>query len=243
MFIKRVSIKVLTALLLAVPLFFCAGLHAQDKPVSDTAAPKGSDSLIFPLHDRRGDWLTNPGRSSFNLKDPSNITDSIEYDPKTKQYYILEKIGNFYYRKPTYLSFDEYMRIQGRKQEEDYFKKRSNILNNLNRKLLRPQMNVTNNLFNRIFGSGPDGMPKVEIRPQGDVNITAGYQGQNVKNPALPERARRNGGFDFDMNANLSVIGNIGDKLKLPINYNTLANFDFENQLKLDYTGNSDEII
>ena len=32
-------------------------------------------------------------------------------------------------------------------------------------------------------------------------------------------------------------------KLKLPINYNTLANFDFENQLKLDYTGKDDEII
>jgi cell surface protein SprA len=45
------------------------------------------------------------------------------------------------------------------------------------------------------------------------------------------------------MNANLSVIGNIGDKLKLPISYNTLANFDFDNQLKLDYTGTDDEII
>src|SRR5207253_4336504 len=32
-------------------------------------------------------------------------------------------------------------------------------------------------------------------------------------------------------------------KLKLPISYNTLANFDFENQLKLDYTGGDDEII
>ena len=39
------------------------------------------------------------------------------------------------------------------------------------------------------------------------------------------------------------MVGNIGDKLKLPINYNTLANFDFENQLKLDYTGTDDEII
>jgi cell surface protein SprA len=29
----------------------------------------------------------------------------------------------------------------------------------------------------------------------------------------------------------------------LPINYNTLANFDFENQLKLDYKGMDDEII
>lgn len=45
------------------------------------------------------------------------------------------------------------------------------------------------------------------------------------------------------MNAQLQVDANIGDKIKLPINYNTLANFDFENQLKLDYQGKDDEIL
>ena len=73
--------------------------------------------------------------------------------------------------------------------------------------------------------------------------LLAGYQGQNIKNPTLPERARKNGGFDFNMNSQLQVDANIGDKLKLPINYNTLANFDFENQLKLDYHGKDDEIL
>lgn len=130
------------------------------------------------------------------------------------------------------------MRLQSRRDEVDYFKKRSNILSGLNKKLLKPKLSVTDNLFNRIFGNG-----KVEIRPQGNVDILAGYQGQNIKNPTLPERARKNGNFDFDMDANLSVIANIGDKLKLPINYNTLATFDFENQLKLDYSGTDDEII
>ncbi len=45
------------------------------------------------------------------------------------------------------------------------------------------------------------------------------------------------------MNAQLQVDANIGDKLKLPINYNTLANFEFENQLNLNYQGKNDEII
>src|SRR5947207_15044685 len=71
----------------------------------------------------------------------------------------------------------------------------------------------------------------------------AGYQGQNSKNPTLQEGARKNGVFDFNMNSQLQVDANIGDKLKLPINYNTLANFDYENQLKLDYHGQDDEIL
>ena len=45
------------------------------------------------------------------------------------------------------------------------------------------------------------------------------------------------------MNAQVNVNADIGGKLKFPINYNTLANFGQDNQLKLDYTGFDDEII
>jgi cell surface protein SprA len=77
----------------------------------------------------------------------------------------------------------------------------------------------------------------------GEINIKAGYQGQNVKNPTLPERARRNGGFDFDANTNFSMNASIGDKLKFPINLNTLSNLGFDNQIKLNYKGKKDEIV
>lgn len=211
---------------------------AQAQQPDTAVSTQKNDTLKYPITDRRGDKFSNARRNPFDLKEPSNVIDSIEYDPKTKQYYIVEKIGSFYYRKPTYLTFDEFLSLRSQMQERDYFSQRRNVLSGLNYKLPRPKLNVTDNLFNRIFGTG-----RVEIRPQGDINLIAGYQGQNIKNPALPERARKNGGFDFDMNANLNVVGNIGSKLKLPISYNTLANFDFENQLKLDYTGTDDEII
>jgi cell surface protein SprA len=217
-------------------------LHAQQDtlpPVRDTVITvTGVDTLKYPISDRRGDRYSSRYRNPLDLKDPANISDSVVYDPKTKQYYVVEKVGSFYYRKPTYLTFDEFLFLRSQAQEREYFRQRGNVLSGLNYKLPRPKLQVTESLFNRIFGMG-----KIDIRPQGDINLIAGYQGQNIKNPALPERARKNGGFDFDMNANLSVIGNIGSKLKLPISYNTLANFDFENQLKLDYSGTDDEII
>ncbi len=198
----------------------------------------GIDSLRYPLQDRRGDKLTYQNRNAFDLKDPANIRDSIVFDPKTREYYIIEKIGNSYFRKPTSLTFDEYMRIQSRKAERDYFHDRASTSSLLNRRLQKPKLTMGNDLFNRLFGSG-----KVDIRPQGEVNLTAGYQGQNIKNPTLPERARKNGGLDFDMAANLNVVGSVGDKLRMPISYNTQSTFDFENQLKLDYTGTGEEIF
>jgi cell surface protein SprA len=200
--------------------------------------PLSPDSLHFPIHDRRGDGLA-AGSSAFDLRMPSNIRDSVVYDPATRRYVLYERIGNHYYRTPTTYSFDEYWALRYRQSEVEYFQKRANVTNILNRgKFSKPKLSLTDNLFNRLFGTG-----KIEISPQGNVDIMAGYQGQRVDNPTLPERARKNGGLDFNLNTQLNVNANIGDKLKFPINYNTQANLDIDNQLKLDYTGKDDEIL
>ncbi len=194
--------------------------------------------LPYPIHDRRGDGLSS-GQSVFDLPYPSNYSDSVVFDPVTRRYIVYEKIGNRYYRVPTTYTFDEFWAMRYRQAEEEYFRQRANTTSILNRgKLLRPKLSLTDNLFNRLFGNG-----KISISPQGNVDITAGYQGQKIDNPTLPERARKNGGLDFNMDAQLNVNASIGDKLRFPINYNTLANFDLDNQLKLDYTGTDDEII
>ncbi|MBL0882081.1 MAG: cell surface protein SprA [Chitinophagaceae bacterium] len=229
------------------------------------ASAQQQDSLRYPISDRRGDALSQQSKNPFDLRDTALIKRTIEYDPKTKQYVIVEKIGNRYYRTPTNMSFEEFWRMQAREQERAYFKKRADALTLLNKKVARPKHEVYKSLFDRIFGlndvvnryagdiknniddarnaANDLNKLKIDIRPTGDVNILAGYQGQNIKNPTLPERARKNGGFDFDMNANLNVNANIGNKLKFPINYNTLSNLNFDNQLKLDYKGMDDELI
>ena len=205
------------------------------RAAGDTTLPNG---LPYPIHDTRGDFISSGKRSTFDFNQPKNITDSVAYDFKTQLYTVYEKIGDKYYRTPTTYTADEYWAMRNRQAEIDYFQKRANTMDLLNRKLTKPKLSLYDNLFNRLFGNG-----KIEISPQGNVDLTAGYQGQNIKNPTLPESARKNGGFDFNMNAQVNVNANIGDKLKFPINYNTLANFKQDDQLKLDYTGVDDEII
>lgn len=230
----------------AVMLFALQPVSASAKPnhhnpivnIGDTSVPNYKDSLHYPISDRRGDFISNYRRSTFDFNNPSNLRDSVVYDPKTRRYIVYEKIGNKYYRTTTSYSFDEYWQLKGRQSETEYFKKRSQVLDIVNRGRIKPKLSLYDNLFNRLFGNG-----KISITPQGNVDLTAGYQGQNIKNPTLPERARKNGGFDFDMNAQVNVNADIGGKLKFPINYNTLANFGQDNQLKLDYTGLDDEII
>jgi cell surface protein SprA len=224
-----------------IGILCCGELRANPRrfftPDNDTT--RRDTTLRFPIQDRRGDpYSGNYRRNPFDLRDTAFVKQRVEYDPVTNQYYVTEKIGNQYYRKPAAIDFEEFVRLRGRELEMENFKSRADASFSLNRKLVRPKLRVFDDLFNRVFGNG-----KIEIRPNGNVDIMAGYTGQNVENPTLPERARRYGTFDFDMNAQFNMEANIGDKMKLPINFNTLANFDFENQLKLDYRGNADEII
>jgi cell surface protein SprA len=205
---------------------------------TDTTRPKGVDTLRYPIQDRRTDPYSAGSRNPFDLRDTGYVKRTVEYDPKTKQYYIVERIGGRYYRTPSTMTQAEFLRLQAQNDERDYFRRRANTLYSLNNRRARPSFGFSKDWMNRVTGAG-----KVSINPSGYVDIAAGYQGQKINNPTLPERARRNGGFDFNMNAQLQVDAKIGDKINLPINYNTLANFDFENQLKLDYQGKNDEIL
>jgi cell surface protein SprA len=196
------------------------------------------DTIRPTQPDRYGDPYNYPNRNPFLLKDTGFIKRNIEYDPVTKQYYIIEKIGDHYYRTPMSFTMKEFLDLKGKEDENEYFRKRASLLTNLNRRNYKPKPNFIDDWVNRIVGNG-----KIEIKPTGFVSLNIGYQGQKINNPTLPERSRNNGGLDFDMNSQFQVDASIGDKLKLPINYNTLANFNFENQLKLDYQGKDDEIL
>jgi len=223
-------------LILLVTLNSFSALAQQVPP--DSNQVKGNDSLHYPISDNRGDNLSQNYSNPYDLL-PSVVQDSVVYNPDTHRYEVYEKIGNHYYRTPTSYSFDEYWQITNRRAEQEYFRKRANTTFALNRgRFSTPKLSLSDNLFNRLFGNG-----KIDIIPQGNVDITTGYQGQIIDNPTLPEKARKNGGLDFNMNAQVNVNASIGDKLKFPINYNTLANFDLDNQLKLDYSGKDDEII
>jgi cell surface protein SprA len=198
----------------------------------------------IPLNDRQGDFLTTPSTNPFDLNDPASIEQNIEYDPETNSYIVTETIGDGFFRPPTYLSFDEYLDYQAKQSQQRYFdilqgKEFGEETNGLRDPV--SAIDVENTLLDRLFGG-----TEVDIRPQGNIDMTFGVEQQNVANFNLTPRQQRNGGFLFDMAIQMNVEGQIGEKLKLSTNYNTKATFDFDNQLKLDYdTGgfSEDEII
>ena len=108
--------------------------------VGDTTVPNYGDSLHYPIKDRRGDFFSGNNSRTLDLKNPSNIKDSVVYDPKTRRYVVYEKIGTKYYRTTTSYRFDEYWQIRGRQSENEYFKERSNLMSIRNKGRVKPKL-------------------------------------------------------------------------------------------------------
>lgn len=204
-------------------------------PDSDTTRVQ----LPYPFYDRWADPYSSPSpQSPLYLPQPSNIQTQVEYDPEERQYDIFERVGDGFFRNPSYMTFEEYKEAEFAKSTKGYWKQKANSDNIAQKKGYAPRLYVGGEAFNRIFGGNT-----IDIRPQGSATLSFGLNISRYDNPTLPERQRKITTFDFREQIQMNVIGNIGEKMKITTNYNTQASFDFENQMKLEYTGYEDEII
>ncbi|MBL0054344.1 MAG: cell surface protein SprA [Bacteroidetes bacterium] len=212
---------------------------AYEAPVAPPDSGK-KDTLKYPFKDRVSDVYSLPyDNSPLYLGDPSNITTTIDYDPATNEYNINERVGNQFYRNPNYMTFQEYVDDQNKKSTQAYWKQLAEGANIVSQKKgFNPKLYVPGKLFETIFGGN-----SIDIRPQGSVELRFGLQSNRNDNPALPEKQRKVTTFDFNQKIQLNVVGNIGTKLKTAINYNTEASFEFENRMKLEFTGGEDDIL
>jgi len=218
--------------------FFVYYAPEADSPATEPPAASPGDSLHFPIYDKTGDPYTDYNHPrSIDLKDPKNVHKNFEYDPDSNRYNYSEMIGGDFMRNPTYMTMDEYLKYEGQQQEDNYWQKRLDGLMQFNKTPELPQM-YKDGLFDRIFGSNT-----IQVKPQGNVDVTFGGNWQNIKNPLLTQRAQKYGVFDFDMQMNINLLATIGDKLKLNISNNTKATFDYQNIQKLDYSGKEDEML
>ncbi len=216
------------------------------------------DDLIYPIRDARYDYLygeegpTNP----FDL----NYTPTFEYDPATGEYIEVPPYGT--YTGPSgnpngpapgnSMNFDNFWDLQDEESLSDQWLNNANLGNS--------------NFSNGGNGSSTGGsqpyvstnIPKLElpenmgrgingdvlIEPSGGIDLKFQFTKQRIFNPSLPSfQQNPPPNFGFDQEINMTVVGKVGDNLTLNTTYNTKTTFDFENQLRLEYTGDEDDII
>lgn len=248
---KRVNISfvvVVGILILAMPgmSYGSAFLYQQVPAKQDTIKPDTTgpyqptrSSTFQPMY-RFGDPISNKETSSpLQLIDPSQLDYELEYDSGFT-YSLYERIGLLNFRPATSMTFDEYDRYNDQKIIQDYWQEQSIGLDGesaVSGRQLIPRLYISP-LFDRIFGGS-----YVDIQPTGFVNLDFGGLFQYIDNPQVPERQRRNGGFNFNMQISSNVVGKIGEKLAVTFNFDNNNTFDFQNDMKVDYTGYEEDII
>jgi cell surface protein SprA len=179
-----------------------------------------------------------------DLPTPTSIQDLYTYDLITEMYIYTQIIGGFSITYPLILTPEEYRDLILNQQMKSYFKDKIDAADGRKegaeelQKNLLPTFYVNSGFFESIFGGN-----EIEIIPQGVVEIDLGLLYTKQDNPAFSPTNRSNLSFDFDQRISLSLLGKIGKKLQITANYDTQSTFDFQNQIKLEYTPTEDDII
>ena len=187
-----------------------------------------------------------PGYSSGNLQlpNPPSILDAYTYDPVTDRYIYTNSVDGFNINYPIILTPKEYEKLMLQESMRAYFKKKSDAIDGKKegseaaKKDLLPRYYVNSGFFASIFGSNT-----IDVKPTGSVEVDLGVRHTKQDNPALSPQNRAQTNFDFAQRISMSLMGKVGTRLKVTANYDTQSTFSFQNQIKLEYTPDEDDII
>ncbi len=197
----------------------------------------------FPVRDPKTDTYDDLNKNySMDLENPSNLTESVVYDPITNLYYFTTKIGDQEVSTPLTMTEKEYLDYSMKQSMSSYWagKNRELAEKEKDNKISLTDLKIGLGAADRIFGPGG-----VQVKMQGSAELLFGFKFNKVQNPTLSERLRNPPPtFDFDEKIQLNVNGKVGDKLTFNMNYNTEASLDFDqSKIKLAYEGKEDDII
>ena len=179
-----------------------------------------------------------------DLPTPNSIQDLYTYDPITDRYIYTQTLGSFNITYPIILTPQEYQRLIQEEQMKAYFKQKIDAADGRKegseeeQKNLLPTFYVNGSFFESVFGGNT-----IEVIPQGSVEMDLGLLYTKQDNPQYSPRNRSNFSFDFDQRISLSLLAKVGTRLQVTANYDTESTFDFQNQIKLEYTPTEDDII
>jgi cell surface protein SprA len=191
------------------------------------------DSRAAQISDRRRPLLPPIG---------SVLRRQTELDSTEYAYTIRERVGETDVRVPVRVGIDAYAEARFERAKATNFESLVQRRAQQQRTGIGPLVNITipggrQSAFTTIFGKN-----EVSIRVNGSADINAGFDYRRSDQLAASGQGSR---LDpnFRQNLRLSIIGSIGDKLRVDVNWDTENQFEYQNQVRLAYTGYEDEII
>ncbi len=234
---KNFSLNILFYLLASVFVF---KLSAESFPVRPLSDLSGTADIYS---DVRLNYLVVFARDSVLLKaDPKTYNTEVEIDSTFRFVTLYERIYDQDVRTPRTVKIDDFIKMRLN------YENRNIWLISVNKNLgietssllsgdeiaLDIPFKIKSKTFHRVFGGN-----NIGLRVKGSLSISIIGQKSYTD---LPNAENESFDFTLDQTQNISIRGKVGTKVDVDIAQNT-ESFDFENSLKITYTGESDEII
>ncbi len=218
-----------------------------DTLVNDTTKKnidRSGNQFIMRWKDYYSNKFAQPRpRSPFYLKDPSNISTSILLDSSGK-IAVSESIetptGNLDFRAPEGMNLEQYDKVQEDRAYKSLLREyagRQDGKSAMGARGLLPKLDMPP-AISKLLGDD-----FINFKPTGFVSLDLGVMNQFLDNPSIPIRQRRNTQFIFNEQININFDARLGDMLGFQTNFDTKANFNFENAIKLNYKNPEESFI
>jgi len=216
------------------------------------ALPRDSSARLAHFHHLRVDLpMVQPFVTRTHplyLIDPPLVRTQHFLDSSKFVYRVRRLVGTIDVKVPLEYSLEEYVQLRfqqairqnwealATKYELEAERKRG--LGELFGSVTNIEIPVPKNPLFSIFGPNI-----IRLQINGAVDIHAAFRNTAsdlfVANPLGQSRNEP----DFSQNVQVNVKGEIGDKLKIDADWNTQRTFEFENQLRVRYTGYEDDVV
>ena len=186
-------------------------------------------------------------RSQLFLRATSSINRQVRMDSTGTKVIVEETIAGQKVKPKLEIPLDEYiqLRLDAIKREaweqkgyEYILKETKKDLSQLITDLTNIDIPLPSNPILSIFGP-----PKINLRINGQVDIHGAWRNESTEGITSSALGNTRNEPDFKQTVQINLSGTIGDKLNLSADWNTERQFQYENQLKIKYTGYEDEIV
>lgn len=224
--------------------FFGTLADSLDFPEADST----NRAIFLPRRPRPG-AVAQPFRkrgSPAYLEASRGVQILVRVDSVRNVVHIREVVNGRDVRIPYDMPLDEYIRLRYAydrdRRTADFLAQRAeqqgDKLTNLLRNISEFDIPVPPNPLMSIFGD----RSRISLRISGDILINAGFRIEKSDQQSVFLNQTQFSP-NFKQQVNVNVNGLIGDKLNIRADWSTERTFDYENNLKIKYTGYEDEII
>ncbi len=227
---------------------------ASDTLVIDTTWTAYLDSTARMeqfVHQRSDDPVVNffvrPAYSLYgDVKSPALKRD-LQLDSTGRYVTIHETVNGLDVKVPVTVTLDEYIHNRYAFERETswrslvtsyQFKENRDELGGLLSNFTNIEIPIPANPLFSIFGRNI-----ISLKVSGGVDIRFGFKRIASDQSTGTQQNQIRNEPNFNQTVRINVSGGIGDKLNILADWNTERTFDYENQLKIKYTGYDDEIV